>query len=158
MGLPYFLGDVSGFTALAFVALSATMMAFRRSLLKPLGGAESLRKVHVTVSVFAAVFVSLHIALMFQLPIAIPYDLGYAAFALGIVLWATGVGFLERNRDSFLLHGSMAVAVVALVLVHAASAGINFPVYLAVPALVTAGSIALVSGAYNVKKLWPRKR
>ena len=158
MALPYILGDVTGFAALTFVALSAFMMAFRAKLLKPLGGVEPLRKVHVTVSVVAMAFLSLHIALMFNLPVTIPLDLGYAAVILGVFLWATGVGFLERNKDSFLLHGSVAVAVVALVLIHAAASGANFPSYVAVPALMTAGAIALVSGAYNVKKIRPRKQ
>ena len=158
MALPYILGDVTGFAALTFVALSAFMMAFRAKLLKPLGGVEPLRKVHVTVSVVAMAFLSLHIALMFNLPDTIPLDLGYAAVILGVFLWATGVGFLERNKDSFLLHGSVAVAVVALVLIHAAASGANFPSYVAVPALMTAGAIALVSGAYNVKKIRPRKQ
>jgi hypothetical protein len=67
------------------------------------------------------------------------------------------VGFLERKRDSYMLHGSVAVALVALILVHAASSGINFPNYVAVPALLVAGSIALLSGAHNVKKLRPRR-
>ena len=158
MGLSYFLGDVTGFAALAFIGLSAIMMAFRAKLLKPLGGIDALRKAHVVVSISAMAFLSLHVALLFNFPITIPLDLGYAAFALGFVLWATGVGFLERNKDSFLLHGSLAVAVVALVVVHAAASGINFPDYVAVPALLVAGSIALVSGAYNVRKLWPRKQ
>lgn len=153
-----FLGDITGFAALTLVGLSAFMMAYRAKLVKPLGGTDSLRNVHVIVSVLALVFLTLHIGLLFNLPVTIPLDLGYGAFLLGFFLWATGVGFLERNKDSFLLHGSMAVAVVALVVVHAASSGVNFPNYVAVPALLTAGSIALVSGAYNVKKLRPRQK
>ena len=152
-----FLGDVTGFSALTFVGISAFMMAFRAKLLKPLGGADSLRNVHVIVSVLALAFLSLHIGILFNLPVTIPLDLGYGAFVLGIFLWATGVGFLERNKDSFLLHGSVAVSVVALILVHAAASGINFPNYVAVPALLAASSVAIVSGAYNVKKMWPKR-
>ena len=109
------------------------------------------------VSVLALAFLTMHIGLLFNLPITIPLDLGYGAFVLGIFLWATGVGFLERNKDSYLLHGSVAIALVALILVHAASSGVNFPTYVAVPGLLVAGSIALLSGAYNVKKLRPRR-
>ncbi|MDG7008982.1 MAG: hypothetical protein JRN06_12275 [Nitrososphaerota archaeon] len=158
MAQALFLGDITGFAALAFVGLSAFMMALRARLVKSMGGTESLRSAHVIVSVVALVFLALHIGLLFNLPVTIPLDLGYGAFILGILLWVTGVGFLERNRDSFLLHGSVAVAVVALVVVHAAASGVNFPSYVAVPALVAAGSIALVSGAYNMKKLRPRQR
>ena len=158
MALSYFLGDVTGFAALTFVGLSAFMMAFRAKLLRPLGGADSLRNVHVSVSVIALVFLAIHIGLLFSLPVTIPLDLGYGAFILGILLWLTGVGFLERNKDSFLLHGSVAVALVALIVIHAAASGINFPYYVSVPALVAAGSIALVSGAYNARKLRARQR
>lgn len=153
-----FLGDVTGFAALTFVGLSAFLMAFRARLLKPLGGTESLRNAHVIVSVLAVTFLTLHIGILFNLPVTIPLDLGYGAFILGIFLWATGVGFLERNKDSFMLHGSVAVAVVALIVVHAAASGVNFPSYVAIPALLAAGSVAIVSGAYNVKRMRPRKR
>lgn len=153
-----FLGDVAGFAAFVLVALSAVLMGFRARLLKPLGGAGALRALHVAVSVAALVAVAVHIWLLFNLPVTLPLDLGYGAFLLGIALWATGVGFLERNRDSFFLHGSLAVAVVALILTHAASSGVNFPYYVAVPALVAAGSVALVSAAYNLKKLRPSSR
>ncbi len=152
-----FLGDVTGFTALAFVSLSALLMAFRARLLKPLGGTESLRNIHVIVSVLAVAFLTVHIGILFNLPITVPLDLGYGAFILGIFLWATGVGFLERNKDSFLLHGSVAVAVVALIVVHAAASGVNFPSYVAIPSLLVAGSIAIISGAYNMKKMRPRQ-
>lgn len=128
------------------------MMAFRAKLVRLSGGTESLRNIHVIVSLLGTVFLTLHIGLLFNLPVTIPLDLGYGAFALGLFLWATGVGFLERNRDSYLLHGSIAVALVALVVVHAASSGVNFPQYVAVPALVVSGSIALLSGALTMKR------
>ena len=152
-----FLGDITGFAALSFFGLSAFMMAFRAKLLKALGGVGPLRNAHVMVAVAAMASLALHIGILFNLPLTLPLDLGYAAFALGLVLWATGVGFLERNKDSFTLHGSLAVAVAALVIAHAASSGVNFPFYVAVPALLTAGAIALISGAYNLRKLRPRQ-
>lgn len=153
-----FLGDVTGFVALTFVGLSAFLMAYRSKFLKPLGGTDSLRNIHVIVSVVAIAFLIFHIGLLFNLPVTLPLDLGYGAFILGIALWASGVGFLERNKDSFLLHGSLAVAVVALIVVHAASSGVNLPSYVAVPALLAAGSIAVISGAYNALKLRPRQK
>jgi hypothetical protein len=152
-----FLGDLTGFAAFGLVGLSAFMMVFRAKLVKPLGGTDSLRNIHVIVSVMALVFLAMHIGLLFNFPVTIPLDLGYGAFILGFFLWATGVGFLERSRNSYLLHGSVAVAIVALILVHAASSGVNFPSYVAVPALLAAGSISILSGVYNVKKLRPRR-
>ena len=158
MPLPILVGNVTGVAALSLVCLSAFMMAFRARLLKPMGGSEELRKIHVFVALLALVLLAVHIGVMFSPPVTLPLDLGYAAFALGAVLWLTGIGFLERNRDSFLLHGSLAVALLALILVHAASSGVNFPAYVSVPTLLAAGSIALVSSAYNFQKLRPRRR
>jgi hypothetical protein len=152
------LGDISGFAALAFISLSALMMAFRARLIKTFGGVESLKNAHVVVSVLALAFLTFHIGFLFNLPLTIPLDLGYGAFLLGAVLWATGVGFLERNKDSFFLHGSVATATVGLIVVHAASSGVNLPVLVAVPALLSAGALALLIGAYNLIKLGARKR
>ncbi|MDG6985593.1 MAG: hypothetical protein JRM73_02470 [Nitrososphaerota archaeon] len=153
-----FLGDITGFAALAFLCLSAFMMAFRAKLVTLSGGTAPLRNAHVIVSLLGTVFLALHIGILFNLPVTIPLDLGYGAFALGLFLWATGIGFLERNRDSYFLHGSTAVALVALVVVHAASSGINFPEYVAVPALIASGSIALLSGALTIKRPRPKAR
>ncbi len=152
------LGDLTGFAALAFVGASATIMALRARLVKLLGGVDSLRNVHVFVSLMAVLFLSAHIILLFTLPVTVALDLGYAAFILGIVLWGTGVGFLERNRDSFFLHGSLAVAVISLVIVHAASAGTNVPATVALPALIASGGAALANAGYNLKKLRPKQR
>jgi len=151
------LGDLTGFAALAFVGASALIMVLRARLIKIIG-VDLLRNIHVAVSVVAALFLSAHIALLFTPPITIAVDLGYGAFILGIVLWATGVGFLERNKDSFFLHGSLAVAVVALVVVHAASNGANFPSILAVPALVGSGVVVLASATYNLRRLLSKPR
>lgn len=155
---PILLGDITGFAALAFIGLSAFLMAFRAKLVKASGGVDSLRNLHVIVSVLAVAFLSLHIGLLFSLPVTIPLDLGYGAFLMGIVLWMSGVGFLERNKDSFFLHGSIAVAVVALVLVHAAASGTNFSPAIAIPALVVSGSVSLLSAGYNAKKMRVKQR
>lgn len=153
-----FLGEVTGFVAFIFVGVSAFLMVSRARLVTRFGGVEPLRKVHVAVSVLALAFLSVHVSLLFALPVTIPLDLGYGAVALGVVLWLTGVGFLERNRDSFFLHGSLAVGVVALVLVHAAASGTNLPSLAASAVLLTAGGVALMSAGYNVKKMRARPR
>ena len=147
------LGDLSGFAALGFVGASAALMAFRARLVKVLGGAESLREVHVTVSVLAAVFLAIHVMLFYSFPLTLGMELGYGAFALGLVLWGTGVGFLERNRDSFFLHGSLSVAVVALVVAHAAATGATLPPVVSVVALLASGSVAFASASYNIRKM-----
>lgn len=152
------LGDLTGFAALATVGASAAIMAFRAKLVKVLGGADTLRTVHVSVSVLAVVFLSAHIALLFSPPITLALDLGYGAFILGVILWSTGVGFLERNRDSFFLHGSLAVAVVALVVIHAAASGLTIPPEASIPVLVASGSVAFASAAYNISKMRTKPR
>ncbi len=152
------LGDLTGFAALATVGASAAIMAFRAKLVKVLGGANTLRTIHVSVSIMAVVFLSAHIALLFSPPITVALDLGYGAFILGVILWITGVGFLERNKDSFFLHGSLAVALVALVVVHAAASGATLPSLVSIPALVASGSVAFASASYNIKKLRTKPR
>ncbi len=152
------LGDLTGFAALATVGASAAIMAFRAKLVKVLGGANTLRTIHVSVSIMAVVFLSAHIALLFSPPITAALDLGYGAFILGVILWITGVGFLERNKDSFFLHGSLAVALVALVVVHAAASGATLPSLVSIPALVASGSVAFASASYNIKKLRTKPR
>lgn len=146
-------GDLTGFAALAFTGASAMLMTFRAKLVRAFGGVDTLRNVHVAVSVLAVVFLAAHIALLFTPPTTVAVGLGYAAFALGMVLWGTGVGFLERNRESFFLHGSLAVAVVALVVIHAAASGVTFPTIVSVPALLASGTIALASASYSIRKL-----
>lgn len=158
--MPQFLllGEVTGFAAFVFVGASAALMALRARLVRRFGGTESLRRVHVASSLLALVFLTSHVALLFALPVTIPVDLGYGAVALGVVLWMTGVGFLERNRDSFFLHGSLALAVVSLVLAHAAASGTNVPPMAAFAALATSGAVALVAAGYDAKKLAARRR
>ncbi len=151
------LGDLSGFAALAFVGASAAIMAFRAKLVKALG-TDTLRTVHVAVSVLAAESLGIHVALFYSYPLTTAMLLGYAAFTLGVVLWATGIGFLERNKDSFFLHGALAVAVVALVVVHAAASGATLPSDVSVPALVASGSVAFASASYNIKKMRTKPR
>lgn len=151
------LGDLTGFAALASVGASASIMALRGKVVRALGS-EALRTVHVSVSIMAVVFLSAHIALLFYPPVTLPLDLGYGAFVLGAVLWSTGIGFLERNKDSFFLHGSLALALVALVVAHAAASGVTIPSVVSVPALLAAGFVALASASYNVRKLRTRPR
>ena len=51
--------------------------------------------------------------------------IGYAAFAVSIVVWMTGTAFLERVRDSLLFHSSFSVVFISLALIHGASANAN---------------------------------
>lgn len=151
------LGDLAGFAALGFAGTSAALMVFRARIVKAFG-AEKVRDLHVAVSLLAAAFLAAHVLLLFSPPVTMALDLGYAGFALGVILWMTGVGFLERNRDSFFFHGSLALAVIALVVVHAASSSTSLPPDASVPALFAAGGVAFASASYNIRKMRPKPK
>ena len=133
-------------------------MVFRARLITVMKGPQKVRKVHVALSALAVVFIALHVSLLYLPPVNLPTDLGYASAALGLALWGTGVGFLERNRDSFFLHGAFSIAVVALVTVHAAASGVNFPTGLALFVLMVAGGLGVVNAAYHGKQILAGKR
>lgn len=147
------LGEAAGFAALAFTGASAAIMIFRAKIVKAVGGTGHLRSMHVAVSTLAAAFIAIHVLFSFLPPRTLPVDLGYAAVALGLVLWLSGVGFLERNRDSFFLHGAFAVALISLITVHAAASGQNVPLPLDMVALTAAAGAALANAAYHARKL-----
>ena len=148
-----FLGDLTGFAALGLVGASAAIMAYRAKFMKVVGGVDPLRDVHVAVSMLAAVFLSAHIILLFSISTSVSLYLGFVAFALGLLLWASGVGFLERNKDSFYLHGPLSVAVIALVVVHAAVSGATIPTLVSAFSLVVTGLVALASASYYIRKM-----
>lgn len=138
---------------MAFAGASASIMIFRAKLLGLVGGPGRLRSIHVLVSALAVAFIAVHVYFLFLPPATVPVDLGYAAVAMGFGLWMTGVGFLERNRDSFFLHGGLAVALVALVMVHAAASATNISTSVALVTLVAAAGTAFVNAAYHASKL-----
>ena len=158
MSDPFLLGDLAGFMGLGFTGASAISMVLRARLIKVMKGPEKVRKVHVLLSALAVAFIALHVSLLYLPPVTLPADLGYASAVLGVVLWGTGVGFLERNRDSFFLHGWLSIAVVALVMVHAAASGVNFPTDLALSVLAIAGGLGAVNAVYHGKKILAAKR
>lgn len=152
------MGELAGFGALAFTGASALLMIMRARLMGLVGGVSRLRSLHVTVSVAAVIFIAVHVYVLFLPPTTLPVLLGYAAVALGTALWLTGVGFLERNRDSFFLHGGLALALVSLVTVHAAASGTNIPVSFALAALVVAGGSSFVNAAYHWRRIVRARR
>lgn len=132
-------------------------MMFRARLVKAVGGAPRLRQIHVSFSTLAALFIALHIYVLFLPPGIISVDLGYAAVGVGLALWTTGVGFLERNRDSFFLHGVLAVSLVTIVTIHAASSSTTLPAPFAVASLVAVAGAALVNAGYHARRLFPAR-
>jgi predicted ferric reductase len=128
-------------------------MVLRARLVKAAGGADRLRTIHVAVSLLAVAFIALHIYMVFLPPITLSVDLGYTAVALGLILWLTGVGFLEKNRDSFTLHGGFAVAVVTIITAHAAASGSNIPQFVSLYSLVVVSIAAFANAWYHAKRL-----
>lgn len=133
------------------------MVMFRARLVRAVGGALRLRWMHVSMSVLGALFIAVHIYVLFLPPDLLPVDLGYAAVALGLALWATGVGFLERNRDSFFLHGALAVSFFTAVILHAASSSTTLPSRLAFASLAAVAVAALANAGYHARKLLPAR-
>lgn len=147
------LGDVFGYVALAFVIFTASFMLVRRRLLRLTKNLNLLRKVHVYAATLAGLFIILHVAYFVSWPLTLAVLSGYASAALAAVVWITGTAFLERFRDSLFYHGTMSFATVALITVHAAGAGLNIPVGVAVVVLAAVAFMALFTAQAHLSKL-----
>ena len=132
---------------------SAMMMVFRARLVRAVGGAPRLGSIHESVSLMAALSIASHVYIPFLRPTSVPVDLGHAAVVLGLALWMTGIGFLKRNRDSFSLHGALAVALVSSVKVHAAASATNVPLPASLAALGAVSVAALANAAFHARRL-----
>lgn len=121
------IGDASGFAALILIGATATLMLFRSKLLRLTKNLAAIRAIHVAVSTLAGSFLVVHLACLFSLPSSLGVLLGYFATGAALVVWVSGTAFLERLRDSLFFHGTLASSLVALALVHAATAGANIP-------------------------------
>jgi hypothetical protein len=141
------LGDVFGYIALALVVFTASFMFVRKRLLKHTRNLNLLRKVHMCLATLAGLFLVLHVAFFFGYPVTSAVLLGYGSAALAVFVWITGTAFLERLRDSLFFHGAMSFVTIALMVVHAAGAGVNIPVG-------AAESVLFVAACATVMKAW----
>jgi hypothetical protein len=128
-------------------------MALRRSFVKSAGGLVLYRKAHIGVSTAAGLFLSIHIAYFFSYPFADGIILGYASTATAVLVWLTGTAFLERYRDTLFFHGTLTVAAVALISVHASVSGANLPVLLAIVVLASGIGASLAGASHQVERL-----
>ena len=126
------LGDLTGFVALGLILAAATLMALRRSFVKSASSLELYRKLHIAISTSAGLFLAVHIAYFFSFPYNDGIILGYASTAAAVVVWLTGTAFLERWRDTLFFHGTLTVAALALIAIHASVSGANLPIVLSV--------------------------
>ena len=150
---PTTIGDVFGFLVIVLGGISAFFMMMRGKLVKLTKSLSGVRTAHVVISTFAGVFLILHIAYFYSWPITTGIVLGYGAFAMSIVVWMTGVAFLERLRDSLLFHSSFSIVFISLALMHAASASYNMLPIVA-ELLIVGALFVLVSNIwYQLKKM-----
>ena len=139
------MGDLTGFAALCLILAAAVLMAMRRSFVRSAGGLAFYRKLHIAVSTAAGMFLVIHIAYFFSFPYNDGIILGYVSTATAVVVWLTGTAFLERFRDTLFFHGTLTVAAIALIAMHASVSGANLPEVLSVLLLGT-GIVAAAAG------------
>ncbi|HUK79206.1 MAG TPA: hypothetical protein VLU91_00910 [Nitrososphaerales archaeon] len=137
------IGDLSGFIALGLILAAATLMALRRSFVRSAGGLALYRKLHIAISTCAGLFLVVHIAYFFSFPYNDGLVLGYASTAAAVVVWLTGTAFVERWRDTLFFHGTLTVAALALMAIHASVSGANLPLVLS--ALILGSGVAAVA-------------
>jgi hypothetical protein len=141
-------GDIFGFLALALISYTSVFMLVRKRLLKLTRNLDLLRKVHMYAATLGGLFLVLHVAYFITWPLTTGVVLGYVAAAIAGVVWVTGTAFLERFRDSLFYHGSLSLAAVSLMTIHAASSALNFPVLLAY-AIVLSSTLVVVYKAFK---------
>src|SRR5579862_8591830 len=142
------LGDIFGFAAIILTAASAAFMVFRGKIIKKFKNLSMVRTIHVGISAAAGLFLILHVAYYISYPFNLGILLGYIAFGTSIVVWLTGTGFLEKVKDSLLFHSSLSIGFVSLVLIHAASTGVNIPLLISVPMILATIGVLVWNIAY----------
>ena len=139
------MGDLTGFIALGLILTAATLMALRRSFVRSPRGLALYRKLHIGISTLAGLFLVVHITYFFSFPYNDGLILGYVSTAAAVLVWLTGTAFLERWRDTLFFHGTLTVAALALIAIHASVSGANLPLILSV-LLLGSGVTAVAAG------------
>ncbi|HXW37698.1 MAG TPA: hypothetical protein VEJ36_07350 [Nitrososphaerales archaeon] len=150
------LGDLFGFLALALISLTALLMFARRFALRQVRDLDRLRRVHIVVAAAGGFFLILHVAYFLYSPLVLPVVLGYFAAAGALVVWLTGSAFLARLRDSLFFHGAISFAAIALMVIHACSAGANLPETASEYAIGATVFVLLLGAFAHVSRLLPR--
>ena len=128
-------------------------MVLRKSFVKSARGLVLYRKTHIGVSTAAGLFLAIHIAYFFGYPFNDGIILGYTSTAAAVMVWLTGTAFLERYRDTLFFHGTLTIAAVALISVHASVSGANLPIVLSIVVLASAIGASLAGMSRQVEKL-----
>jgi len=126
----------------------------RRSRHLHLNNLKLIRKGHTWIALLGGLFVIIHVAYFISYPINNAIILGYLAVAAALFLGLTGTAYLQRFREARFYHGSMTLAAIALITVHAVGSGFNLPAWLATFTLaVTAGVVFVIATRHAGKML-----
>jgi hypothetical protein len=146
-------GDIFGVLALVLISATALLMLVRKRLLRRTRNLELLRRIHIIVSALGGLFLILHVAYFVTYPISDGVLLGYVSSAVALIVWVTGTAFLERFRDSLFFHGSLSLAAISLMLMHAAVAGILVPIFLSETILASTTVFVLFRASKHLSKI-----
>ena len=144
-------GDLYGFAALFLIALAAVLMLLRSRLLK-LTSIAAVRTLHLLVSTLAGLFLALHISAQFLPPVSTGIILGYGAVIVSVVAWLTGTAFLEKVKNSLFFHGVLSSILIPLSLMHAATSGVNFPLYWSQLILAATAFVVFANAAVHIRR------
>lgn len=145
-------GDIFGFLALGFIVFTAVFMLVRKRLLKFTKNLELLRKMHIYSATAGGLFLVLHLAYFISWPLTTGILLGYVSASIAAIVWITGMAFLERFRDSLFFHGSLSMGAISLMVIHAAGAGINFPLIVAIGVLLFTTIVVVYKASQHTTK------
>jgi hypothetical protein len=148
------LGDIFGALALVFIVLTAALMLLRRRILKYTKNLDLLRRVHIYVSTLGGLFLVLHVAYFITYPLTTAVLLGYISATIAGVVWITGTAFLERFKDSLFYHGSLSLAAISMMVIHAASSSTNIPLLIVYVVLGFTTFFVLFKAVGHAKKVF----
>lgn len=147
------LGDLFGFVAILLIIVTALFMVFRGKILKLTRNLVAIRGIHIAISTGAGLFLILHVLYYISWGLTTGILVGYAAFVTSIVVWVTGMAFFEKVRDSLLFHSALAIGLISLVLIHAASTSGNIPIIFSEIMIITTIAILLANVVQQMSKL-----
>ncbi len=145
-------GDLYGFAALFLIALAAALMLLRSKILKLTRNIALVRASHLVISALAGLFLALHISSQFLPPTSTGIILGYGAVIISVVAWLSGTAFLEKVRDSLFFHGVLSSVLIPLSMMHAATAGVNIPMYWSQVIVASTAGVVFANAALHIKR------
>ena len=129
-------------------------MVVKRSLLKYTKRKLLFKRVHIIIAALGGGFLVMHGDFFIGAPISnTGVALGYVATGVALFVWFSGFAFLERLSDSLLYHGSLSLAAVSLMMIHAVSIGFSFQAVTSEIILAVTASILLVTASRHIAKI-----